>query len=417
MIGRPSWRDVRRVGRQLSWTSIDQSLFALSNLVITVAVARGGGPEGLGRYTVAFAIYLVVLGCGRSLISDPLLSSVRGDDDRAVESAAGTLTGIYALVTGVVVAGLGLLLGRPEVVVVAVTLPMTLLHDLLRYQAFRRRIPALAAALDGGWLLGSLLAWPVVTRTNSVTVAMGCWSAGAALAMLLACPVLRPVIRRPVDAVRWWLSDARGYATPLLLDSIVVAFSSQALVLVLATMTDDNAMGVLRAGQVYFAPFGVALMALGVLAVPALAQRKEGATNAVALRLSLAIAALAALVSCAVLIAEPLLRDLLFAGSITVPTSLLVPLAVGLVLVGASSGVTIVSKARRQSGDIVRSRFTSAVVGVFLLVLGVSAFGVQGAAWALVLQTLWYTWALAHRLQRVGRTVEALAPDEERSRG
>lgn len=403
MTDRLHLRRLRRTAASLSWATVDQVLSALSNLVITLAVARGGGAEGLGRYAVAFAAYIVVLGFAKALTSEPLLSTARSGDDRRVEAAATSLTVMYAMVAAIVIASIGLLLGRLELVVVAATLPVTLLHDLLRYQAFRRQAPALAALLDGGWLAGSILAWPLVTQAESTVIAILCWSAGAALGLVLASPVLRPTFSRPTAAIRWWLSDARGYATPLLLDSGVVALSSQALVVVLATMVGDSALGVLRAGQVYFAPLLLALGALGVLVVPHLIQRPGGATNGVALRLSVFTAILSALACGAVLLAEPLLRRLLFAESITIPYSLLVPLAIGVVAVGASSGLMIVSKARRRGGDIARSRVTSALGGTTLLVIGVAMFGLHGAAWALVIQAYWYLFGLAARVCAAGR--------------
>ena len=410
---------LRRIGKaaaSLSWATVDQVLSALSNLVITLAVARGGGAEGLGRYAVAFAAYIVVLGFAKSLASDPLLSTARQSDDRRVEAAATSLTVIYAVAAAIVVASIGLVLGRLELVVVAATLPLTLLHDILRHQAFRRQAPALAALLDGGWLVGSLLCWPVVTQTESTALAILCWSGGAALGLTLAFPVLRPTFSGPAVAIRWWWSDARDYASPLLLDSVVVALSSQALVVVLATMVGDTALGVYRAGQVYFAPLLLALGALGVLVIPYLSQRPGGATNSVALRLSLFTGILSALACGAVLLAEPLLHSLLFGESIAIPYSLLVPLAVGVVAVGASSGLMVVSKARRRGGDIARSRLTSALVGTALLVIGVAMFGLHGAAWALVIQAYWYMFRLAARVAAAGRAAPAVRHGKERAR-
>lgn len=416
MTARLTLQQARRAASSLSWATVDQVFFALSNLVVTLAVARGGGAEGLGRYAVAFAAYLVVLGCARSLISDPLLATPRTSGERSVEGAAASLTGIFALVAALVVAGIGLVLGRPELVVVAAALPLTLLHDVLRYEAFRRQAPAMAALLDGGWLLGSLLAWPVITRSDSAAVAVAAWSAGAVLALLIAAPVIRLRFAGPASSLRWWWSEARTYATPLLLDSVIVASSSQALVVVLASMASDSALGVLRAGQVYFAPMGIGLVAIGVLLVPQLAQRAGATTNTVAIKLSGGIAALAAVFSGAVLVAEPVLHRLLFGSSIDVPRSLLLPLAVGVVVIAASSGFTIVSKARKRSGDIVRSRLSSAAGGVALLVAGVALWGVHGAAWALVVQAVWYTAALGVHVCRAGRALDGAGRDEERSR-
>lgn len=416
MTAQPLVPRLRRAMASFSWASLDQVLFALSNLVVTLAIARGGGAEGLGRYAVAFALYLVVLGCSRSLISDPLLATGRDGRDSLVDGWAASLTLAYAAVVGAGLTAVGLALGRHEIVVMAAALPVTLLHDVLRYRAFRQRLPQHAALLDGGWLLGSVLVWPVLTSTSSPALAVACWAGGALLALALAWPVLRPPLASPAGALRWWRTDARGYATPLLLDSVLVAFSSQALILVVATMTSDAELGVLRAAQVYFAPLGIALTALGVLVVPQLAQRPDGASNALAARLSVGIAGLAAVVAAAVLLAEPLLHRLLFADSITVPYALLVPLAVQVVFIGAASGLMIVSKARRRAGDIARSRLSSAIGGTALLVAGVATLGVEGAAWALALQAAWYSVGLARRVTAAGKRSSPSLPLPEPSR-
>ena len=399
---------VRHAVLSFSWASIDQVLFALSNLVITLAVARGAGAEGLGRYAVAFAVYLVVLGISRSLLADPLLASPL-PGDREADGSAAALAVLFAAGSAVPVALSGIVLDRPELIVVAVTLPITLLHDCARYLAFHRGAPALAALLDGGWLLGSLLAWPLLTRPHSPSVAVAAWAGGALLGLLLTWPALRTPVARPSAAFAWWRRDARRLAMPLVVDSLIVAASTQAVVIGVAALVGDEALGVLRAAQVYFAPMGLGLTAIGVLLVPRLAQSRTGPTNGIAFRLLSGVALLTAVAGALILLAAPLLHTLLYAGSITVPRSLLLPLAVQGVFVGASSALMIVCKARRRGNDIVRSRLPSAVGGTVILLFAVGAFGVVGAAWALALQTAWYTVELAVRVMRAGK-VSTLQP-------
>jgi O-antigen/teichoic acid export membrane protein len=382
----------------MSWATGDQILSALSNLVITLAVARGSGVEGLGRYSVAFAAYLTVLGFSRSLVSEPLLSVPRQERDREDEAAQVTLTLLCAAVGALVVGGAGLLLGRVELLIVAAALPVMLLHDILRYQAFRRKRPQLAALLDGGWLVGSVIAWPAVTGSGSAAVAVACWAGAALLGVGLALRPLRPGLVMPRAALSWWRRDARGLAAPLLLDNLLATVSSQTLVFVLASMAGNSALGLLRAGQVYFAPLGLMFAALGVLAVPHLAQRPSVATAAVAIRLSAAAAALAVVVCGVIIVAEPVLHTVLYAGSIDVPGLLLIPLAGQVVMAAAAAGPVILSKVRGRGGDIARSRLYSTAVGLLLLVVATAAYGVEGAAWAMVVQAVLYAVELGVRV-------------------
>lgn len=393
---------IRRALGLMSWATADQVLFALSNFVITIAVARGMGVEGLGRFSVAFAAYLTVLGFSRSLISEPLLAQPRREGDRGVEAASVTLTLLGAAAGALVVGGAGLMLGRVELLVVAAALPVTLLHDILRYHAFRRKKAQFAALLDGGWLLGSVIAWPVVTGSESASVALLCWAGAALVGIGLGWRSLRPHLVAPRAAVTWWRHDARGLATPLLLDSILVTISLLAMVFVLASVAGDGALGLLRAGQVYFAPLGMVLTALGILAVPHLAQRSVPTTTGLAMRLSAGLAALACLACTAIIVAEPLLHAVLYADSIDVPGWLLVPLAAQVILSAGAGGLVVVCKARARGGDIARSRLSSTVIGLAVLVPATIAFGLQGAAWALVAGSLLYTADLGVRVVRAG---------------
>ena len=390
----------RRALGSMSWATTDQILSASSNFLITIAVARGMGLEGLGRFSIAFAAYLTVLGFSRSLISEPLLAQPRREWDRDVEAASVTLTLLWAAAGALVVGGAGLLLDRAELLVVAGALPVALLQDILRYHAFRRKKAQLAVLLDGGWLLGSAIAWPVVTSSSSPSIAVLCWAGAALFGVALAWRSLRPNLAWPSAAVVWWRRDARRLSTPLLLDSILVTISLQATVFVLASVEGDRALGLLRAGQVYFAPLGMVLTALGILAVPHLVQRSAPTTSALAFRLSAGLAALALLVCTAIIVAEPLLHAILYADAIDVPGWLLLPLAAQVILSAGAGGLVIVCKARGRGGDIARSRLSSTVIGLAVLVPATIVFGLQGAAWALVVSSLLYIAGLGNRVIR-----------------
>jgi O-antigen/teichoic acid export membrane protein len=385
----------------MSWATADQVLSASSNFVITIAVARSIGVEGLGRFSVAFAAYLTVLGFSRSLVSEPLLAQPRRERYEDVEAASVTLTLLWSVFGVLIVGGAGLLLGRIELLVVAAALPVTLFQDILRYHAFRRKKAQLAALLDGGWLLGSVIAWPIVTRSDSVGVAVLCWTGAALVGIGIAWRPLRPRVVAPRAAVAWWRHDARGLAAPLLMDSILVTISLQAMVFVLASVAGDSALGLLRAGQVYFAPLGMMITALGVLAVPRLAERRSATTAGLAVRLSAATAAVAAVACAIIIIAAPVLHAVLYADSIDVPGVLLIPLASQVVVLAAGAGLVIVSKARGRGVDIARSRLSSTVVGLVLLIAATTVFGVKGAAWAMVAQATLYTVELGVRVVRL----------------
>lgn len=414
------YQRVRHLVITAGWTMFDQFLFALSNLVITLAVARGGGADTLGSFGVAFAAYLIALGCSRALVSQPLLTlrSQHWNHDRTAEAASNTLTALFATAAAVVTGSLGLLLGRVEFLIVAAVLPITLLQDVLRYQAFRRKTPFAAVLLDGGWLIGSLAAWPLVMRTASAGFSLLCWAGGALIGIGFGWRHMRPRLARVQTAVAWWRHGARDLATPLLLDSTLYSLSAQAVVFIVAAIEGDSEYGVLRAGQIFFAPLGLVLTALGLLLAPYLADRQHAATSASALRIGASTAAMTAIICLMLMMAEPMLRRILFGSSINVPGALLIPLALQAVIIGASTGPTVVTLARRRATDMARSRLTSAIVGLAFLAWTTVQFGVIGAAWALVAQTACYTahlglrvkradWAHARAMINIGRVTDA----------
>lgn len=384
----------------VGWTSVDQVLFTLSNLVVTLAMARGGGAEGLGAFSVALAAHFLVLGCVRSLVTEPLLARPPGGDERRAEAAAVTLTVLGACAGALVVGVPGLLLGRPELVVMAAALPITLLQDTLRYVAFRRGRPDRAALLDGGWLLGSVVAWPVVVASGSPATAMACWAGGAAVGTAAAWRALRPRFAPAGDARDWWRREASGLARPLIADTFVFVAYQQAVVLVVVALVGDGGMGTLRAGEIYFGPLALALTALGVLLVPRLARRPAVLTTRAVLVGSAALASIVALACLAVVAAEPVLRTVLYGGAIGVPTAVLVPLACWPVLIAASTGMVIAAKVHGRGRDIARSRLSGAVVGLALLPIGALAWGLPGAAWSIVASGTVFTAELTVRTIR-----------------
>lgn len=405
MISLPRWAGGGRAVRRLGWGTIDQGLSALSNIVITIAVMRGAGVDGLGRFSVAFAAYLTVLGCTRSLVSEPMLTLRRDVRDAEVERAALSMTGLSAAVGAATLAVAGQVSGRPELWALAATIPIVLVHDHLRYVAFRRQQPQRAALLDGGWLLGSLALWPLVSGTSSAVLGLTCWALAALVGIGAGWWLLRPRLCGVLSAVAWWHRDCRPVALPLLFDSLLVVLTLQSQVMLLVGLHGEAALGTLRAAQVYFGPLGTMLTAIGLLALPQLVQRAGPVQTALAWRLSAALAALAVVVSTAVLCGEPLLREQLYAGTAPAPRWLLVALALQTVLSAAAGGLFLASKARRTAGDIARSRLFSTVAGLAVMVPAILWWGLAGAVWALVGQAVVYLVDLAVRVHRTGKNL------------
>ena len=66
-------RAVAKLARRASWNVIDQALSSLSNLALSVLVARSVDSEAYGAFTVSFAVYSMAVLCSRALVSQPLM--------------------------------------------------------------------------------------------------------------------------------------------------------------------------------------------------------------------------------------------------------------------------------------------------------------------------------------------------------
>jgi hypothetical protein len=145
-------RSVRLAGeiRSFAWVGFDQVFSALSNVIIAIAVTRASGAGGLGRYSVAFACYLLVLGFLRQLVSEPLMALRWHPEARNTVHDAPALGAsvLYLVAASLVVLAVGVVTQRLELIVLAPLLPGVGMQDFGRYVAFRRRRDRLAAGLD-----------------------------------------------------------------------------------------------------------------------------------------------------------------------------------------------------------------------------------------------------------------------------
>src|SRR5215210_4122622 len=83
-----------RTLRVVSWNLIDQGLSALSNLALSIAVARTTSASGFGAFAIAFLLFGICLAITKSAIGQPL--QIRLSRAGAVECRAGFRAGLGA---------------------------------------------------------------------------------------------------------------------------------------------------------------------------------------------------------------------------------------------------------------------------------------------------------------------------------
>jgi len=389
------WASARRHVGALSWTGLDQALSSLSNVVVSLALARGAGAPGLGAFTVIFGTYLIVLGFQRALIADPLLASSPTIDDRDAERAALGAAIIFSAIGALLVLGIGAILGRSEFFALTVVLPFVCVQDLLRYVAFRRLHPRTAAVLDLVWTFVAVGAWWLI-RAGSVSRAVLLWGAGGALGVFLGLFLLGLTPMGIRAAWRWWNRDARVFGMALAIEGVAYTVSAQASVFIVAGALGSADLGVLRAAQILLAPSAPVLAAFGAFALPRMARRASELTRRDSLLASVASLALAAPVAAGALMAAHPLTRLLYGSSVAVPRQLLLPVALASLLSAAAAGTILSLKARRRGRALVSARVATGALGLVFVAAALRA-GVTAVAWAQAAQTLVYfvaAWAL-----------------------
>ena len=404
---------VGRLGR-IAGASASQVFSSLSNVVIVIAVGRGGGAPSLGRFTLAFGAYLIILGSCRALVSQPLLTlreKLRPRD--AALGAAATATACLGAGSGVVCVVLGLGLGRPELAVVGLAMIPLCIQDLLRFAFFQVGRPWGAVLLDGIWLLVSLAAFPIIVSQGSPALAMSLWGAGALVAAVPGFLILKP---RPVGlatSYKWWRSEARHLGLGLVLESIAYSIGSQAGLWVIVVLLGDGDLGLLKAAQTILGPAMMALAGFNMLAVPEMAQSGSRPSMRLMLRMSARALGLIAVAVTGLVWVGPWAARILFGSEMHLSRALLIPVAAQYAANSLAIGPTAALMVQRSGGTLALVRAGTMGVGIAATAVVCGPLGIVGAAWALALSSLLFAGGTAVAVPVVlRRTGSAAGPED-----
>ena len=141
---------MHKVINRVSWTVVDQGLSALTNLFLSILVARSATADGFGAFAIAFLVYGLVIGLARAFIGMPLQISYSSstaielrEPVRLALGAAvifGTAAALLAFIAGAALRGeSGIAL-----ITLGVWLPTLVLQDTCRMALFAGGAPKLA---------------------------------------------------------------------------------------------------------------------------------------------------------------------------------------------------------------------------------------------------------------------------------
>lgn len=269
-----------RVVRAVSWNLIDQALSALSNVVLSVVVARSVSAGDFGAFSMAFLIFGIAVALTKSLVGQPLQMRFANanpeQQHRAIASGCGA-----ALVLGL--GASALLLGAsaftPSVLGeallgLAVVLPGLLVQDSCRMAFFTLGHPRSAALIDAVWtvLMVGLFALLIFTGYDRVGYLTVSWGVGAAAAAVVGMALLRtwPAAGR----AREWLRGHWDLTRYLFPEYFLGLGASQLAILLVGVIATADAVGALRAAQVLLGPLGIVAIGLFQFTMPEVARRR-----------------------------------------------------------------------------------------------------------------------------------------------
>ncbi len=264
---------------KLGGNLFDQMLSALSNVVLSILVARSVDAAGFGSFSIAFLIYGMAFAAMKSLVGQPLqikFSAAPPDElrERMSQGAGTTLTVSVVIALGVALGGLGAGAATGEALLaLAVWLPSLLVQDYCRMAFFAAGRPWSAALIDGIWAVVQfgLLAVLLLNGSHSLTLLIGAWGLGATVSAVVGLLLLRVSLR--VSRTFTWMREQANLSRYLLAEYILGLGAVQVGILLIALITSEADVGAIRAAQVLLGPLGIVATAAFQFTVPEIARR------------------------------------------------------------------------------------------------------------------------------------------------
>ena len=377
-------RGLRGLAGRAGWNVADQVVTSASNLLLSVLSARALSVDGFGAFATAFTVYSFLIAGGRALVSRPLAVRYTSAGPERFRTAARAATGatvLLGIVSGVVIAAVGLALGGilgVSLLWIGVLMPGLLLQDMWRMVFITEGRPRAAFANDSLWGLTQLAAiytFIALDRQSAATLLIG-WGGSALLVAVVGAVQFRgrPLLRASIG----WLRDQRDLLRYYLASFLTVMGANQITVLLIAGLGSPADVGALRAAQVVLGPLSLLGYALLAFAVPEISRRQLKGRRALKAAAALsAVLVLADLVWGLALLALPdaagvaLLGDTWDTAQVVLPASL-----VGLVAIAVGFGANTLMVARGFAKETFR---INSMLAPGFLVFGLTGLKVAGA--------------------------------------
>lgn len=404
----------RSAGRRLGVMTLDQAVAGASNVLASLLAAHVLGISAFGLFGIVFLAYVLVVGCFRALVGEPLLihpteAGQRTGDALGTGLLLGAGGGVVVLLSGVLARmwsqplGLGL-------IVLGVCLPLLTMQDLGRYVGFATGRPGQALILDVLWLalLLAVLGWMLSAGSGSLIGFILAWAGTGAAAGGSVFWLHRRA--RPRVSLHW-LTATWGYAWRYLVSYGSTQSSALGASVALGAIAGTRALGAVNGALLLVRPFVTfqnAAIAAGVAEVARDQRAVWGHVRRTTL-LTTAIALLNGIVL--VFLPDPLGR-LLLGNTWSATKDLVLPVAVQMLMMGVISGVRSGLLGVRHVRIAVRIDVVGTMLALALMIVGTILDGAVGALWGVtaghtILAFAW--WSAAARLTVKAQPLAAMA--------
>lgn len=257
------------VVRRLGWSVGSQIASSLSNLGLSVVVARSVQLEELGLFAILMATFNVAVGVVRAFGVEPLVYGEK-TSRLVIDPYSSAFSGALLVTSGVVLLPVAplLLMGVDVWTVVAFgfAMPFALLQDAVRFElnACRRARTAFVGELV--WILAQFSTMFFLGSRGSIAPLVGFWGFGAFCSLVfgITCMKLRP---RFGIALEWLRSTGKvglAYAG----DFCVSSGLNYVAVFVLVFSSGYSAAGELRAAQILATPLMIFTLGVSFAVAP-----------------------------------------------------------------------------------------------------------------------------------------------------
>lgn len=369
---------------QLFLSILDQGLSSGTNMVVTIAIAVLLPRDAFGIFAVAYLAYGLAVAGSAAVISSELVLN-RGAERQRLHVISGSL--VAAAVLGAVCAATlavwAFVAGdlRNALLVLAATMPLLLVQDLLRSASSLIHRIELAALSDFIWLalsVSSIVVAHHLYPEGDPAVYVACWAVSGCVSVLMFVPLVK---RLPApDMSRFMRRDFLGYR--FVWEYLALRALSQGLTLSLGAMAGVGANAAVRGAATLFGPMTVLITAVASFG-PALVLRLDPRRRSRAMTLGAAIlAGCAAALTIAFLLVPRGVGEDILGDSWTVAHEMVPPIGVQNIFTAIS---TVAFLALRVVEP--RSTLRLRLVGLILLVpsffVGYWTAGSVGAVWGL----------------------------------